>query len=175
MAERRRVCVDTSVFLAVFARETDLPERLEPSLWVLEGAQAGQHEIVIPATVISEIAGAPVMRPQGKAAAERRARTLDRFTQWLVDNQFLIVDVDRRLASRAAQLCQQYELRGPDACVLAAALATNCSALYSWDGDHTKLKTVGQLQCQQPRVLTAIQEGLFPPSGVVEESASASD
>jgi predicted nucleic acid-binding protein len=163
VADVRRVCVDTSVFLSVFARETDPPERLEPSLWVLEAAQAGQHEIVVAASVIAEIGGAPVMRPPAKADAERRAANVARFANWLADNRFLVVDVDQRLASQAAQLGQQHQLSGGDACVLAAALATNCSALYAWDRDLLKLGALGTLHCQQPRALTAVQGELFPP------------
>lgn len=173
MAEVRRVCVDTSVFLSVFARESDPPERLEPSLWVLEAAQAGQHQIVIPATVISEIGGAPVMRPPATADADRRARMVGRFSQWLTDNQFLVVDVDQRLATQAAHLGQQHQLKSGDACVLAAALTTGCSVLYAWDGNLTKLGVLGSLRCQEPRVLTAVQGELFQPGAAEGETPSA--
>ncbi|TYP88443.1 type II toxin-antitoxin system VapC family toxin [Blastococcus xanthinilyticus] len=155
--------MDTSVFLSVFARETDPAGRLEPSLWVLEAAQAGQHELVIAASVIAEIGGAPVMRPPAKADAARRAASIARFEQWVTDNRFLVVDVDQRLATQAARLGQQHQLSGGDACVLAAGLATRCSTLYTWDKDLLKLNVLGALHCQRPQMLTAVQGELFSP------------
>lgn len=159
----------------MFARETDPPERLEPSLWVLEAAQAGQHELVIAASVIAEIGGAPVMRPLAKVDRERRARSVARFTDWLADNRFLVVDVDQRLATKAAQLGQQHLLRGADACVLAAAMATNCSALYAWDRDLTKLGVLGSLHCQEPKAVTAVQGELFSPREAADEASPRRD
>lgn len=135
MAELPRVCIDANVFIDVFVRPRGREARLPSSLWVLEAAERGEHQLVVPAHVIAETLCSGPMRPDAKALQETRAANVARFLNWLRDSRPLVVEVDQLLAVHAGQLCQELEIKGPDALILAAAMRARCSVLYSWDDD----------------------------------------
>lgn len=68
-----------------------------------------------------------------------RKRRVAAATTWLAQGRSTVVDIDERVARRAAELAIEHQLKGADACVVAAAQLTRCTTLYSWDASHTKL------------------------------------
>ncbi len=137
MADPPRACVDCDVLIDYFT-DTEDQARLDGARWFLEAVQRGVYRLVLPASVIPEMVGTPVMRPQAAADHQRRAERVERFLDWVRDSRPLIVDIDPRVAYDAARLAQEYDLKGGDAMVLASALAARASVLYTWD--HGLLK-----------------------------------
>lgn len=139
MPAERRVAVDTSVVVNFLTGgRNDRPEWLEHSTWIFEAAQGGVHRLVIPALVLAEVAGDPESRGSQIPKRDRHRRVV-KVREWLVGGGFLVADIDERVARRAAELAVEYQLRGADACVAAAAEVNRCRTLYSWDKDHLKL------------------------------------
>ncbi len=140
MADPPRVCVDTGIFVSVFAQPPDRVHRLSGSRWVLEAAERGEHQLVVPAHVIAETLGSPPMRPDAAGLREVRAARAEEVLAWVRDSRPLIVEIDQLLATQAARLAQAVNIKGGDALIVAAALQASCSMLYSWDDrDLTKL------------------------------------
>lgn len=160
MAEPPRVLVDTSVLIEVLTRSPQQPELLDPSLWVFEAAEQGIHRIVLPALVIAEVFGAHPMRGVDLPGPEREQR-VQRAREWFRDADFLVVDVDQRLAEAAGQLSGQLQLKGGDAIMVAAAVTYGCGVLYSWDQDHLNCNgRVAALEIRAPRRMTAAQQSI---------------
>jgi len=133
--ELARVCIDANVFIDVFVRPAGRESRLPGSLWVLEAAERGEHQLVVPAHVIAETLCSGPMRPDAARLRADRKANVTRFLAWLRDSRPLVVEVDSLLAQHAGELGQELEIKGPDALVLAAALRARCTVLYSWDDD----------------------------------------
>jgi len=132
-----RVAVDTSVILDLLLDQD--PDRTERAKYLLDGHNT-RHQIVLPAIVIAEIAGAPNVRSVSDdvSAAERDDR-VKRALDWIMATQYIVIDLSERVAKRAAQLAVTHELKGADASVLASAELFNCARLYTRDGNLTKL------------------------------------
>lgn len=136
----RRVAVDTSVvvnLLTAGAGDED-PDWLRHSAWVFRAAEVGVHQLLVPAIVLAEVAGSGKVRGNQLSTGERKRR-LTAATTWLTQGRFTVVDIDERMGRRAADLAIEHQLKGADACIVAAAQLTRCATLYSWDADHTKL------------------------------------
>jgi predicted nucleic acid-binding protein len=136
---RRRAAVDTSVLLNVFTGGAhDPPERLEHSLWVLEAAEGGEHDLVVPAIAIAELGGHPKIRSTEVERSERRRR-IDEVRQWIDNSRFLVAELTLDVATRAVDFAIEYEMKGADASIVAAASINGCSVLYSWDNGQVKI------------------------------------
>jgi predicted nucleic acid-binding protein len=136
----RRVAVDTSVVISHLTAghaDTD-PQWLPASTWVFQAAEDGHHQLVVPAIVIAEVAGAGGVRGTQIATGDRKRR-IDAVQKWLSRGAFIVADIDERVARRAAELAIRYHLKGADAAVVAAAELWRCSALYTWDNQHLRL------------------------------------
>lgn len=129
-----RVAIDTCVFIDVLTRgqAPGSAQRLADSIRLFRAAESGLVRATLCAIVPAEVAGASPMREvDGDRAETRRRRkaALD----WIQGFAFDLVEVDRGLAEAAAELTAPYALKGPDALVLAAAIASGCETLYTWD------------------------------------------
>ena len=140
MTSERRVAIDSTVLVNFFTGgANDPPEWLEHSKWVMRAGERGGHRLILPALVIAELAGAGPVRGTDIPKKERRTR-INAVLEWLAASQFLVVDIDDRVARRAAELAIEHQLSGGDACVLAAAVSSRCAALYTWDDDLLKIE-----------------------------------
>ena len=139
MRDEPRVALDTSVVVNFLTGgRNDDPAWLEGSTWVFSAAEAGLHQLVIPALVIAETAGNPKVRGSQLPGPERH-RHVTTVKDWLAGSRFLVADIDERVARHAAGLAVDHQLKGADACVVAAAKLNRCTTLYSWDAGHLKL------------------------------------
>lgn len=164
MADPPRAAVDTCVLVDYFTDTAEYPDRLDGARWLLEAGQRGDYRLVLPALVIAEACGNTAMRPPQAAMREVRAERIERFLRWVRDSRALIVDIDQRIAERAASLAQEYELKGGDAVVLSAALTARCPVLYTWD--KGLLKTDGQEGISPMRVMGPVR--VLPPQGEID-------
>ena len=138
----------------------DDPGWLEHSTWVFAAAERQVHQLVVPALVLAEVAGDPQTRGSQLAKGERHRR-VGRVKDWLAGGRFLVADVDERVARLAAELAVEHQLKGADACVVAAAKLNRCTTLYSWDADHLKLDgTLDGMTVVQPRAQPLEQSAL---------------
>lgn len=140
MAERlKRVAVDSSVVLDLLVASDDAhAARAE---YLLAGHRE-RHHILLPAIVIAEIAGAPVIRAQEVAKSDRDERVA-KALEWIRASNFIVAELSERTARRAAELAVAHQLKGPDASILATAEQWSCTHLYT--RDTGLLKCDGQL------------------------------
>lgn len=135
MAEQlARVAVDTSVVLDLLV-DTDV-EKANRSQYLLDG-HGDRHTILLPAIVIPEIAGAPNVRGTDVKKDERLAR-ITKATNWIRSCNFVVAELSERTARRAAEIAIDWELKGPDATILATAEEWGCKHLYACDGNLLK-------------------------------------
>lgn len=129
-----RVCVDANILVDVFAQQATEDNAVrDHSLWVLQAAERGDHQLVIPASVIAETFGAGDMRRPDASERQKRADAVKRARDWLRNGRFLVVEVDQRLATLAGELAQALNMKGADALVLAAAQQARCATVYTRD------------------------------------------
>lgn len=161
MPAERRVAVDTSVVLNFLTGgRNDNAAWLEHSTWVFRAAEQGVHRLVVPALVLAEVAGAPETRGHQLPRKERHRR-ITKVRKWLTSSGFLVADIDERVARRAADLAVKHQLKGPDACIAAAAEVNRCSVLYSWDSHHLKLDGhLDRTNVAQPKA-QSLEQSLF--------------
>lgn len=147
----RRVAVDTTILVNYFTRGGNDPRWwLQHSAWVMRAAERGEFRLVVPALAVAELAGDGAIRGQQLPKGERRDR-LRRVRSWLTSGPYLVVDIDALVASQAADLAIEHQLKGADACVVAAARRARADVLLSWDNDHLKLDgALSDLAVRQP-------------------------
>ena len=164
MPGERRIAVDTSVVVNFLTGgRNDDPGWLEHSTWVFSAAEREVHRLVVPALVLAEVAGDPKARGSQLPKRERHRR-IGRVKDWLTGGRFLVADVDERVARLAAELAVEHQLKGADACVVAAAKLNRCTTLYSWDADHLKLDgALDGMTVVQPRAQPLEQAALDLP------------
>ncbi len=135
MAERlKRVAVDSSVVLDLLVA---VDNRHADRAAYLLGGHRDRHQVLLPAIVITEIAGAAEVRGQQLSASvrqERVAKTLD----WIRGSNFIVAELSERTARRAAELAVAHQLKGPDASILATAEQWSCAQLYTRDAGILK-------------------------------------
>lgn len=175
MAETPRACVDTCVLVDYLTDAPQYPERLDGARWLLEDAvERGSYKLVLPALVIAETCGTHAMRPPAAKDREVRAARVERFLTWVRDSRALVVDIDQRVAERAARLAQAHELKGGDATVLSAALTAGCSVLYTWDNgllktngheDIGSMQVMGPVRVNPPQAELDVSETTREPGG----------
>jgi predicted nucleic acid-binding protein len=153
-----RVVIDSSVLLDIFTDAA--PDRLQAAVDIIKAAERGDVELVLPAIVIAEVAGAGSIRGDHltpDVQAEKTAKVRD----WLNSSRFTVIDVDRRVAMRAAELASIHQLKGADACILAAAALWSCPDLYTNDEGLLKVgRDVAGVYVRRPQT--------FPAQGVLD-------
>ena len=112
-----RVAVDTSVVLDLLLDQDE--ERADRARYMLDGHNT-RHQVVLPAIVIAEVAGAPSVRGTDIPIADRDDR-INRALEWIMATEYVVIDLTELVAKRAAQLAVTHELKGADATVLASA------------------------------------------------------
>jgi predicted nucleic acid-binding protein len=138
-SREKRASVDTCVLVNIMtAGGVDDADWLEWSLSVVEAAERGDYRLTISALVIAELAGTPAIRGSHIEPRLRHQR-VTAVRNFFSSAGYLVVDLDQRTAMRASELATKHQLFGPDAIVLASALAANSFVLYTWDHDLLKL------------------------------------
>lgn len=115
----RRVIVDTCIVVDLLTGEE--PEWADRARWLLDG-HGNRHQIVLPAIVVAEIAGCPVMLTDDKVPLAVRLERIAKARAWIKASGFIVAELSELLARESADLAVQYKLRGPDATVLATAI-----------------------------------------------------
>lgn len=145
-----RRAIDTCVLLNVMTNGgEDDASWLPRSKKVLEAAIQGQYKLALSAYVIPELAGNGKIRGDHLPSLVRKQRVaLTR--EWITNAGFLIVEIDGRVATQAADLAITRQLRGGDAVILASALQAKADVLYTWDTDLLKLNGAYDLEISEP-------------------------
>lgn len=148
-----RRAIDTCVLLNVMTDGgEDDATWLPRSKQVLENAINGEYKLTLSAYVIPELAGNGRIRGAQLPAIVRKQRVA-RTRDWITNAGFLIVEIDGRIASQAADLAITRQLRGGDAVILASALRAKVDVLYTWDSDLLKLNGEFGLEISEPPLL----------------------
>ncbi|WP_186762764.1 type II toxin-antitoxin system VapC family toxin [Lentzea tibetensis] len=129
------VVVDSCVIIDVLAPGD--PERHVRSVQVFR-VDGTSHRVLLPALVLAEVAGSGQIRGDDGGAAER-TRRITLAHQWIKDSEYLVADITERIATQAARLASDYNLKGADACIVAVAVAWMCPKLYTWDKGILKI------------------------------------
>ena len=124
----RRVYWESSVFLSLFQKGDDAVKKFqrEQTILLLEQARSGETLILTSTLSIAE-----ARRGEGEPplSGEEHATLRAFFKQ----NYIEVVPVDRGIAELAADLGEQFNLRGADAIHLATAVRLNATVFLSWD------------------------------------------
>lgn len=124
-----RIVIDTCVILDMLVvQDADRAARAEA---LLDG-HGLNHTIVIPAIVIAEMGGAPLVRAPEDYPAEAAER-IAAVAEWIRSARYVVAELSERTAKRAAHLAVKHHLRGPDASILATAEHVGCTHLYTRD------------------------------------------
>lgn len=146
-----RCYVDTCVYVVVFiGGDPGHPTRLESATHVLEAAQRGEIDVVTSTLTIAEIFGTPMTGDHLPPAD--RAANVARAGDYFQASPETLVELDERLAHRAAALAQEHQLKGADAVHVASALRARCDRLYTWDDSILKIERIGGLEICAPAV-----------------------
>lgn len=170
MAREIRKAVDTCVFLNVMTLgQEDNPDWFLRSQRVIDSAIRGDYQLIISPLVIAELAGNGKVRG---AHLDRRTRQerVARVRDWISNAGFMLVELDGRIAHKAADIAIKNQLRGPDAVILASALAAEATDLFTWDTDLLKLDGAYDLKIRQP--LAGPEDGQLDLYGSVEAGQS---
>jgi predicted nucleic acid-binding protein len=127
-----RCYIDTCVYVVVFkGGDQDHPERLEPALHVLESAQRSEIEAVTSVLTIAEVFGTPLVG--GHVPPGERSKRATKAGDYFRSSPETLVELDERLAHKAAALASEHQLKGGDAVHVASAIRARCQRLYTWD------------------------------------------
>lgn len=146
-----RVLVDTCVILNVILHDRidDDPSWFPQSRWVLE-AHLKDHEVIISALTLAELAGFPKVRGDHIQRKERQRR-INLVHKWIENNGMRIVDIDERVGRTGAHLAAKHQLSGADASILGCAVVWNIPTLYTWDSGLLKVgESIDGLSVRQP-------------------------
>lgn len=136
-----RVSIDSGVFVNVLIGGEDAnPQWLPAGLRLLRAAEQGQVVAYISALTIAEVCGAGRLR--GEPVKVKRRENIALARQWIADGKYRVVELDRSLAQRAAELAITHELKGGDAVVLASAIRAGAHTLFTWDKGLLKVADI---------------------------------
>lgn len=136
MSSEPQAVIDTSVLVDLFTGAD--PARLDGAKRIIKAAERSGIEIVLPAIVVAELAGAPAIRGHHLSRDDREQKVAA-VRAWLTSSRFSIAEIDARVAVRAAELAYPHQLTGADACVLAVAELWSIPDLYTNDTDLLKV------------------------------------
>ncbi|GAA1327663.1 hypothetical protein GCM10009592_14790 [Brachybacterium rhamnosum] len=159
MSKSGLVYLDTSVIVAVLLNE----DRAEDTVEVLESFKNGVAECVISPLVIAEIYGTPKIREVtrsgmtpslAKKSALDSIRRVDKFLGHLESwDACILVENTRRQGVMVRDFGLRYQLKGPDAMHLAAAIEFGCSHLFTFDRGLLKVGNEQGVEVSQPYLL----------------------
>ena len=126
----RRVGVDSNIFIYQFESD-NFPDFAPLSQELFELVQAGKIEAITSGITLTEIGVVPYRRGRAEVAYQYGyvLRTMPHLS---------LVDIDHRVADRAAMLRARYGLRTPDALQLAAAIEGRATAFLTADREFTR-------------------------------------
>jgi predicted nucleic acid-binding protein len=123
-AEKPRIYWDSCVFIHAFNKT---PSHFSTILAIEKEAKAGELEIFVSVLVIAEVVNS---RTHGKMTdADTRA-----IAKYFRNKYIKIVPVDRPVATAAADIVRNHDLKPPDAIHVATAIRTKCEVFYTYDG-----------------------------------------
>ena len=151
-----RVAVDTCVVVDLLTNVD--PVRAANASYLLDG-HGTRYEIVLPAIVLTEIAGTGDIRGN-HLLPDVRGERVAKAISWIAASRFIVAELSERLARKAADLAVEHQLKGPDGSVLATAVAWRCRNLYTRDN--------GILKCDGKFADLKILEPEAPPEAALE-------
>ena len=125
-----RVTVDSAPIIYFLEGHPEFASRYAP---FFEGAEAGEHELVIATVTLAEVLTGP-LRVGEEALAQRYRSALTAPPTWR------LADLTASIAHRAARIRGASKLRLPDAVQVATALETSSIALVTSDRDYSALE-----------------------------------
>ena len=125
-----RVTVDSAPIIYFLEGHPEFASRYAA---FFEGAEAGEHELVIATVTLAEVLTGP-LRVGEEALAQRYRNALTAPPTWR------LVDLTASIAHRTARIRGTSKLRLPDAVQVATALETSSIALVTSDRDYSALE-----------------------------------
>ncbi|MGD0141002.1 MAG: type II toxin-antitoxin system VapC family toxin, partial [Tepidisphaeraceae bacterium] len=124
-ADKPRVYWDSCIFIHAFKRT---PSHWETIVAIEKQAKSGELDIFVSALVIAEVVNS---KAHGKMN-DADVRAIGRYFR----NKYIkVVPVDRPVASSAADIVRNHDLKPPDAVHVATAIRTQCQVFYTYDGE----------------------------------------
>ncbi|MGV9189158.1 type II toxin-antitoxin system VapC family toxin [Arcanobacterium canis] len=96
-----------------------------------------KHQIILPTIVYLEVLG--VIRGKVKQVNEEMQAAVEEACQFFNKQQLLPAELDLYTARLATDLIPRFQLKGPDAAILATAQAWEARRLYTNDNDLLKI------------------------------------
>jgi predicted nucleic acid-binding protein len=127
-------------------------DRAEHVVRLLESAEAGELHILVSTLVLSEVIKGP------KAADPPLSESNQKLFETFLDNPYVtLVSVDPAVARRAADVRRDHKrLPTADAVMVATAIVTGATTLYTYDKEHllplNGSPTIGGLSVIEPPV-----------------------
>ncbi|MEX2459683.1 MAG: PIN domain-containing protein [Paenibacillaceae bacterium] len=134
LSDSKIIALDTNLFIYVFEQH---PEFGEKAKMVLEHIEEGLVTGVASSVSLTEILVKPIR--EGNLTLEKQYKLL--FSHF---PNLTILPVDNVVAERAAYLRGKYNIKTPDALILAAALVANADLFITND---QRLETVREIKC----------------------------
>ncbi len=134
--------LDTSVVVAFLKGEEGRSPVVSD---ILKAAESGSFYVYTSTLTIAETHKIP-----GQAALH--GKESDRALAFFEYDFIKLIDVNRRIAEKAHELCHDLGMTCCDAIHLASALSAKCSVLLAYDGDLYKIHHPGIL-IEQPRII----------------------
>jgi predicted nucleic acid-binding protein len=135
-----KIALDTNLFIYVFEQH---PEYGEKAKAILEHIENGFVSAVASSVSLTEILIKPIR--DGNLTLEKQYKLL--FSHF---PNLTILPIDNVVAERAAYLRGRYNIKTPDALILATALVTNADLFITND---QQLETVKEIKCISLRQL----------------------
>ncbi len=148
--------LDSSVFIGWIKGEVIKgTDRGKMGKHILSLAQEGKFSIYTSTLTLAEV---HKKRNQQKLTDPEDERTLAFF-----EHDFIkLIDVDRRVAEHANQLCREHGIYPNDGIHLASALRAECDVLLAWDVDFAKI-TRPDIRIEEPQLVGQQKLDLGPP------------
>ena len=140
MTDTPLVFIDTCLLvnLAVAETTSDEQNKFPGSRGVISAILDDKMRGYISVITIAELLGNGEVRGNHIPKKERHRRITEA-QAWLQNSPIISVEADSSLAFEAGELAQRYQLKGPDALILASSLRVQASTLYTWDHDLLKI------------------------------------
>lgn len=130
----KKIALDTNVFIYVFEQSSDFGEKAKA---ILEQVETGMFSAVASSVSLTEILVKPIR--EGNRGLEKQYKLL--FTHF---PNLSIVPVDNSVAERAAYLRGTYNIKTPDALIVATAITAGAELFITND---VRLEHVKEIQC----------------------------
>lgn len=129
-----RIALDTNVFIYVFEEHPVWGEKAKKLLQLIE---SGKYEAVVSALTLTELLVKPIR--EGNRALEKQYKLL--FSHF---PHLQMIPLDSRVAESAAYIRGIYNVKTPDAIVVASAIAAGAGQLITQD---LRLQSIREISC----------------------------